>query len=334
MERRNCPVFVMGCHRSGTNLLYDTLLSAGGFAVYRGYLPVYKMLVPRFGGMDKAENRKQAVETWIRSKGFRRSGLNAEQLIERVLNECRSGGDFIRTVMDEISRSQNVARWAVYDPDNLLYISNIKADIPEALFVHIIRDGRDVALSLSKMGGFRPFPWNRAGKGLLPAALYWEWMVRKGQEHGRRIPSDYLEVRYEEFVSAPHVALKKLGEFLDHDLHYDRIQQASLGRLRKPNSSFPEDGQGSPAHRWTNKLSKDEVASIERLVGKCLGNLDYSLSSSDGAGKSGLREKLMRGFYFGVLNAKLWMKTRTSAGRLANLEALELVDAAGRVDAE
>src|SRR5215467_15522927 len=79
-DRSKCPVFVVGCHRSGTNLLYDTLLSAGDFAVYRGYLPIYKMLTPRFGKLDKPENRKKIVDTWRRSKGFRRSGLDAQQL--------------------------------------------------------------------------------------------------------------------------------------------------------------------------------------------------------------------------------------------------------------
>src|SRR5258708_37649112 len=131
----------MGCHRSGTNLLYDTLLSSGGFAVYRGYLPVYKMLIPRFGNFARIENRKRAMEAWIRGKGFGRAGLNAEELTARVVDECRTGGDFIRTVMSEVARSQKAARWAVYDPDNLLYIPSIKADLPDALFIHIIRDG-------------------------------------------------------------------------------------------------------------------------------------------------------------------------------------------------
>src|SRR5213593_3975302 len=103
------PVFVMGCHRSGTNLLYDTLLSAGGFAVYRGYLPVYKMLIPRFGDLRKLENRKKLMQTWLQSKGFRRAGLNAEELTNCVLNNCRSGGDFIRIVMNKIARNQDVA---------------------------------------------------------------------------------------------------------------------------------------------------------------------------------------------------------------------------------
>jgi hypothetical protein len=86
----------MGCHRSGTNLLYDTLLSAGGFAVYRGYLPIYEILLPRFGSLENPANRQKLVETWMRSKGFKRAGLPAGPIFAKLLAECRSGGDFIR----------------------------------------------------------------------------------------------------------------------------------------------------------------------------------------------------------------------------------------------
>jgi LPS sulfotransferase NodH len=334
VERKLRPVFVIGCHRSGTNLLYDTLLSAGGFAVYRGYLPVYKMLIPRFGSLAKRSNRSRMINAWVRSKGFRRSGLDAEQLKARVQDECRSGGDFIRIVMSEIARNQSVVRWVLYDPDNLLYIPRIQADIPEALFVHIIRDGRDVALSLSKMGGFKPLPWNRAA-GLLPTALYWEWMVRRGRQQGLRIADDYIEVRYEELVSDPRATVRKLGEFLDHDLDYDCIQKTSLGRLHEPNSSFlQEDEQRSPLNRWREKLSRSEIMSVEAMVGEFLQELGYSLSSSGGAPKSGLSEKAMRAFHFGLLNTKLWLKTQTPAGRLANLGALEISDHIESIEAE
>src|SRR5258705_10994514 len=88
LDRGRRPVFVLGCHRSGTNLLYDTLLSAGGFAVYRGYLPVYESLLPHFGSLANRRNREKTVATWIRSKGFRRSGLEAEPLTSKLLTEC------------------------------------------------------------------------------------------------------------------------------------------------------------------------------------------------------------------------------------------------------
>ena len=331
-QRSTYPVFVMGCHRSGTNLLYDTLLSAGGFAVYRGYLPIYKMLIPRFGRIDRLKNRKKMMATWLRSKGFRRSGLDAAQITAKVLGECKTGGDFMRFTMDEIARNQGAKRWAVYDPDNVLYVPKIKADIPQALFIHIIRDGRDIALSLRKMGGFQPLPWDRGWRSLLATALYWEWMVRKGQQFGRLIPGDYIEVRYEDLVSDPKTTLAVLGRFLEHDLDYDRIQRAGLGRLSESNSSFREEGEGAqenpvnPVNRWKERLSAEEVAALESLVGEFLEELGYPLTTLEKERKLGLREKWMRALYPDFLNTKLWLKIATPLGKLADVSALELTD--------
>ena len=50
-KKNKAPVFVLGCPRSGTTVLYHMLLSAGGFAVYRAESNVFNLLVPRFRGM-------------------------------------------------------------------------------------------------------------------------------------------------------------------------------------------------------------------------------------------------------------------------------------------
>lgn len=321
----------MGCHRSGTNLLYDMLLSAGGFAIYRGILPVFETLIPRFGPLDVRANREKLLETWLRSKGFRRTGVDREVLSSRILNEVRGGGDFIRVVMESVALSQGAQRWAVYDPDNVLHIERLKTSIPNALFLHIIRDGRDIALSLKKMGGFTPLPWDREGTGSLVAtALYWEWMVRNGRDHGRRIPADYLELRYEDLVTNPKEVLQKVGEFLDHDLDYDRIQRAGLGRLSETNSSFREEGTEriNPLERWKERLSRDEVAAIEASVGKCLEEAGYSLSLPENEREAGPLEWGKRALYRNFLNAKSWVKQNTPAGRRANLSVLEIEDGA------
>jgi hypothetical protein len=327
--RRTWPVFVMGCHRSGTNLLYDNLLSAGGFAVYRGYVPIYKMLIPRFGSIDNPDNRRKILDAWLHSKGFRRSGLDVAQLTAKVMDECRSGGDFLRITMGEIARSQSATRWAVYDPDNVLYIPRIKADIPQALFIHILRDGRDIALSLKKMGGFQPLPWDRGSRSLLATAMYWEWMVHHGREYGRQIPADYIEVRYEDLISQPRQTLAQLGKFLDHDLDYDRIQSAGLGRLRESNSSFLAEApevKTNPMNRWKERLTREEVAALESLVGPCLEELGYPLTTPPSERQPGLRDRWMRAVYPSFLDTKLWLKLRTPVGRMANLSALELSD--------
>ncbi len=325
-ERKRRPVFVMGCHRSGTNLLYDTLLSAGGFAVYRGYLPIYEILVPRFGSLENPRNRQKIVETWMKSKGFRRAGLDAGALSSELLAECRNGGDFIRIVMDKIAQSQGAQRWAVYDPDSVLHIARIRKDIPHPLFVHIIRDGRDIALSLMKMEGFRPFPWSRRARTLLETALYWEWMVHQGRHHGRQIPGDYSEIHYEELVAQPRAVLARLGDFLDHDLDYDRIQRTGLGRLRESNSSFRGDEKEikNPVNRWKERLSHQQVAELEALIGPSLEEFGYPLTVDAEQRRVGFRLNCLASIYPRFLSTKQWLKLNTPMGRLANLSALEL----------
>jgi Sulfotransferase family len=320
----------MGCHRSGTNLLYDMLLSSGGFAIYRGFLPIYKILIPRFGSMASRANREKILEVWLRSKGFRRTGLDAEQLSAHILNECRNGGDFIRVVMDSVARSQQMQRWAMYDPDNVLHVERVKRDIPNALFVHIIRDGRDIALSLKKMGGFTPLPWDRGQTdSLVATALYWKWMIHQGRAHGSKFPADYIEIRYEDLITKPQDTLGKLGGFIDQDLDYDRIQRAGLGRLSETNSSFREEGAKQkidPLGRWKERLSPTEVAAIESTVGDCLQENGYELSLSASERSRSLRHSSMRGLYPAFLGSKLWMKLHTPVGRFANMSVLELED--------
>src|SRR5258708_6188653 len=105
-SRRKAPVFVVGCPRSGTTLLYDMLLSAGGFAVYLAESNVFNLLVPRFGDLSLLANRERLMDAWLQSQLFRASFLDAEKIRAKVLSDCRNGGDFLRIVMGEMSREQ------------------------------------------------------------------------------------------------------------------------------------------------------------------------------------------------------------------------------------
>jgi len=313
-------------------MLYDMLLSAGGFAIYRGYLPIYKIMIPKYGSMASRANREKIVATWLRSKGFRRTGLGREVFSPRIENECRSGGDFIRVVLDTIAEEQKAQRWAFYDPDNVLHFRRVKRDIPNALFVHIIRDGRDIALSLKKMGGFAPLPWDRGEReSLVATALYWKWMVEHGRAAGKLFPADYIEIHYEDLITSPREALGRLGGFIDHDLDYERIREAGLGSLSKTNSSFREEAAKekiNPLGRWKERLSAENVAAIESTVGDCLEENGYELSAGAGGRRIRARHWLMSGMYPAFLGSKLWLKLNTPMGRLANESALELADEA------
>jgi len=322
-KKNTSPVFVLGCPRSGTTVLYHMLLSAGDFAVYRAESNVFNLLVPRFRGMCSAADRRELMDVWLKSKPFRVSGLDAREISARIMAECHSGGDFLRIVMQEIARKQGVRRWADCTPDHLLYMAEIKRQIPDALFIHIIRDGRDVALSYAKQGWSHPLPWDR-NESLGVAGLYWEWIVRKGREQGERLGTNYREVRFEELVANPQATLKQLGLFIDHDLDYDRIQHAGIGSVSQPNSSFAGESQVAfdPVARWKTKMSPGQIAIFEELVGKFLRQLGYSLFSQVRPGSS-LRAARLRATYLAMFEAKHRMKA-TPLGRFVHLKNLEL----------
>src|SRR5438445_9217956 len=264
-DRGNAPVFVLGCGRSGTTLLYNMILSAGGFAADQAESNVINLLEPRFGNLSIRRNREKLMDAWINSKLFRVSGLNADEIRNKVLQECRNGGDFLRIIMGGMARHQGVRRWADCTPEHLLYMSRIKETIPDALIIHIIRDGRDVALSTDKLGYIKRAPWDRK-PSVMAAGLYWEWMVRKGREDGRTLGDDYIEVRFEELVSEPRTTLAKLSHFIEHDLDYDHIQKIGIGSVSEPNTSFKGKSgteKFNPLGRWTQGFSQENLVIFE-----------------------------------------------------------------------
>ena len=148
-NRSRAPVFIVGSARSGTTLLYDMLLSAGGFALYLGESSIFNLLAPRFGNLAVLENRRRMLSVWLGSTLFRISGLKRTDVESKILDDCSNPGDFLRIVMDEMARQQGAQRWAGNAPEEILHLRQIKETVPDALVIHMIRDGRDV-LTLAK----------------------------------------------------------------------------------------------------------------------------------------------------------------------------------------
>jgi hypothetical protein len=328
--RKNQPVFVIGCHRSGTALLYDSLLSAGGFPLYHAAPFLHSTLLPMSGDPSVPRNRERMMQIWLRSKPFRRTGLDPAEHGSRILKECKNGGDFLRITLGELARLAGVPRWASYDIDNIMHMAEVKREVSDALFVHVVRDGRDVAVSMKKQHGADRLWWAQE-RALYAWALLWRWTVRKGRRCGTKFPDDYLEVSYEDLVREPETTLRAVGEFLDHDLDYGRIQKNSVGRVAAPNTVWTEESSAETFHsigRWKNKLSPSEIGALEALIGDGLEEFGYCLSAERrGSAPFDSRLALMRIFYPRYFDTKLFVKSKTVLGRLlVNGDRLELTD--------
>ena len=103
---------------------------------------------------------------------------------------------------------QGKARYAEKTPINVLHIELLADVFPEARFIHLIRDGRDVALSY--------LDTDFGASSLPEAAVQWRRFVRKGRRSGARVGAHrYQEVRYEDLVADPDTVLRSLCEFID-----------------------------------------------------------------------------------------------------------------------
>ncbi len=309
-ERHRSPVFVLGSPRSGTTLLYSMLLSAGGFAVYLAESNVFNLLGPRFGDLRSRANRKRLLDAWLNSKLFLCSGLDAGHVRRRILEECQNGGDFLRIVMGEICELQGKQRWAENSPEAMLYLPLIKQLIPDALIVHIIRDGRDVASSLGKLRYIRPFPWEDR-PSLIGCGLYWEWIVQRGRRFGRLSGPDYMEIYFEALLARPQETLDQIGRFIGQPLDYKTIQRVAYGAVSKPNTSFA--GQASsaefnPVGRWKESFSSDQLVRFERLLGKTLQEFGYCPVTNGPEMGESLTLKSIRLLHRAYFIGKLWGK--------------------------
>ncbi|HSB62038.1 MAG TPA: sulfotransferase [Vicinamibacteria bacterium] len=181
-------------------------------------------------------------------------------------------------------------RWGDKTPDHGRHIPTIRELLPEARFIHLIRDGRDVALSL------RPL-WFAPGRDMTTLARSWAERVRTARAGAAGHPA-YLEVRYEELVASPEAVLRRIAAFLDLEFdsamlaHHRRAgarldehearthpdgrtwltweqRQAQLWRARHP---LDPDRAG----RWRLEMSAAERAEFEAAAGDLLDELGYA----------------------------------------------------------
>ena len=326
--RGRAPVFVLGSPRSGTTLLYDMLLSAGGFAVYLAESNVFNLLAPRFGDLHVRANRERLLLAWLGSKLYRASGIDPDRIRRRIVDDCRNPGDFLRIVMEEICALQGMSRWAENSPEAILYLPLIKQLIPNALVLHIIRDGRDVAASLGRLRYVRPFPWENL-HSIIGCGLYWEWIVQHGRRFAPSLEDDYMEVHFEELLAQPQETLDAIGRFIDQSLDYATIQRVGYGSVSKPNTSFSAQDSSeafNPVGRWKKNFSPKELALFERLVGGTLQELGYSLATDAAKIPEDLSLKTTRQLHRNFFVSNRWVRALRPTMTGAEIDEIVLAD--------
>jgi Sulfotransferase family len=268
--------FVVGCDRSGTTLVRAMLDSHPELAVpSESYFPAGLLRNrERFERGDGVDTDAILAELRTRER-WQLWGLPEDE-VRAVLSadEPCDVPTFIRSLYRAYALHAGKARYGDKTPKFVFSIDLFADAFPEAVFVHIVRDGRDVALSRRAAG------WE--SRNIASEALRWCAHVEHGREHGRRLgPDRYLEVRYEDFVTEPEQHARTLCDFVSLGwspamLRYHERAGAIVSSVRHPELHENIARPPTPGLRtWSSEMSPAEIRAYDAAASRTLVAFGY-----------------------------------------------------------
>ena len=276
------PIFVVGCPRSGTTMLQLMLHAHPRIAIppeTRFVLEGYWRR-KRFGDLRQPERRRELARWILHTKTTRAYdlGLDTAAVEEEIVAGPPTLGSAMGIVFRAYARRFGKPRWGDKRPAYVDNLDLILRMFPDAQIITIIRDGRDCVASLKEM------PWHHAG--IYESISIWARAVDRAREAGRRLgPDRYHELSYERLVRDPEPDLRALCDFLGEPFDPAMTEPASVADVAVPadktwhertRKAVSDDRVGS----WRTRLSPDEIALCETILGPRLRSCGYELSGT------------------------------------------------------
>jgi hypothetical protein len=278
-------VFIVGASRSGTTLLRRMVDAHRDIAITRETHWIVDVLHGEDAVSPEEPVTPELLARLLSDERFARMG------VDRAALERLASGDppvsyarFVTAAFDQHGASQGKRLVGDKVPGYVTEVPTLHGLWPQARFVHVIRDGRDVCLSV--------LDWQRGGREVTRysawpddpvsvTALWWERRVRLGREDGGALGPDlYFELRYERLVADPAGQSKSLCDFLGvrYDDHMLRFHE---GRERDdPGLSAKKAWRPVTAglRDWRTEMAGDALERFEAAAGELLGELGYARS--------------------------------------------------------
>jgi hypothetical protein len=301
------PLLILGVRRSGTTLLRVMLDRHSQLAV-----PDETYFVPQL-----ADRHLLRVEPDRFLDDVRRV-VDWDIPLDKVRSRLRPGmpiGAAIGTVYAVYAEERGKPRWGDKTPMYMQNLRLLERLFPDALFVHLIRDGRDAATSFLAMPrGIVTETWMHPRT---PAdfACQWRTEVAAARRLGGRVGPRYLEVRYEDLVADAESALRRVCEFAE--LEYEPGLTDYAGNVdvsAKPHQQSLKQPPTKGLRDWRAQMSPTDVAAFEHVAGDLLRELGYETSQTpDARGRLQLtsysvRALAWRGASFALRRSRLWLR--------------------------
>jgi hypothetical protein len=304
------PLLILGVRRSGTTLLRVMLDRHSELAV-----PDESYFVPQL-----ADRHLRRVEPDAFVDDLRRLNTLADwdvplfKVRERLVPGMPIGAA-IGTVYAVYAEERGKRRWGDKTPMYMQNLRLLERLFPDARFVHLIRDGRDAALSFLELPrGLVTETWMHP-RTAADFAGQWRTEVAAARRLGGRVGDRYLEVRYEQLVSDVDAVLRRICEFAA--LPYEAQMSDYAGSVdvsAKPHQQRLTQPPTEGVRNWRDQMTPDDVAEFERVAGDLLADLGYETShDADVRGRLrrssyATRALAWRGASFALRRSLLWRR--------------------------
>lgn len=281
---RNPYVFVVGCPRSGTTLLQRMLNNHPLLAVANDSHFIPRIIKDSAAGADP-ELTPDLVEQVRAYKRFYRLDL-PDAAVEEAARESRTYSELVSALYSEYGRLRNKPLAGEKTPDYVRYLPRLHALFPWVRSIHIIRDGRDVALSTLEWAEEEKGPgrfglWRE--EPVAVCALWWLRQVDTGRRDARSLnPDRYREVKYEGLIDRPEASLRGLSPFLELPFSSEMMAYHE-GKVRRDPGLSAKKAWLPPTRGlrdWREQMTDRDIELFEALAGDLLSSLGYERSTS------------------------------------------------------
>ena len=278
MSTEGRPIFIVGVHRSGTTLLRFMLNSSP-----RIYIPPESDFIPRFFlGRPHEHLSRKRISTILKTifseyrfgSEWQGDPPQTDAFVQSMPNASPSG--LLTALYGSYAQQHSARRWGDKTPIYTSYIDLLDQLFPDAQFIHVIRNGRDVAISMLEK-------WNNEiHVDIFFTARNWVRRIKRAQASGNRLgPKRYYELRYECLVADPEAELEALCDFLGEPYIPEMAQPQILGRKEIDPKSWEAPIRQPPnttrIGRWQQEMSLADQRLFQRIAGTLLIALDYEL---------------------------------------------------------
>ena len=265
------PVIVLGVWRSGTALLKEILdhhsrIAIPGESYFLPALWVRYRAKPDIGSLLEDIDCVPQVREWgVRSRDLR-----------SCLPDRPMFPDVVRALYERYAHSRGKPRFGDRTPHYMHQLELLEHAFSRPRYVHIVRDGRDAALSFAAMRA-NPRPRWIWPRGIADFACRWRHEVEAARELGAVVgPQRYLELRYEDLIARPEAVVRDVCAFLDLTfeaamLDYYRDRDLAID----PNHARLVEPVSPGLRNWREQMSLSDVRRFETIAGPLLGDLGY-----------------------------------------------------------